>query len=158
MFANKFTKHLVAPKPNGPPGVPPRAWSSPAIRFWENHLKRPFPPVSVDAINVVAKWNPLLAGLDSENQMRTAEVLEFEATLLREMHGSYDGFGKYLISERDWFLPIREKNPTEFDESFSRVTQGDMVLGRLLKFYFPVIRLRCMRDPLTKIVEKIFDE
>jgi hypothetical protein len=158
---------MTAVKPKGPPGVPPKGWSSPAIRFWKNHLRRPFPPSSIrDGDANLKKWSPLLQGLEdlpfdgTSIRRRTAEVLEFEASLLREFSSADPAndemakFGRYIKeNEMGWFLVAQE----DFREAMARAEEPNG-FGVFLKFYFPTIRRRCNTDALTRITELIFEE
>jgi hypothetical protein len=146
---------------NGPPV--PQGWSSPAIRFWRDRLKRPFPSVTNDAMVLEEKWAPLLGILDEtaldwvEIRQRAAEVLEFEARLLSKLLPEQE-FADYVKKEEmDWFL-IPESMRSAFEESLTVPTPSYGGAGPILKYYFTTIRQRCFRDHLTRIVERIFEE
>ena len=167
MFVKRNQRLLSVVKPKGPPSVPPKGWSSPAIRYWKTHLKRPFPPGSPhDGAAKEEKWSPLLQGLEALSfdgtsiRRRTAEVLEFEASLLREFSSADPAndemakFGRYIKeNEMGWFLVGQE----DFREVMAKAEEPNG-FGVFLKFYFPTIRRRCNTDALTRITELIFEE
>lgn len=166
MSANQNEPLRFVAKPSGPPGIPPKGWSSPAIRFWRTHLKRPFPPVVEDGYRKEKKWSPMLKGMDPIEihgvsiRRWTAEVLEFEASLLNGFspgdpaNDEMSEFIKYIKeNEVDWFLVGKE----DLEAALATAEEPSGV-GVFLKHYFPTIRRRCNADLLTKITEEIFND
>jgi hypothetical protein len=139
-----------------PGGRPPKHWSSPAIRFWQDVLKRPLPHTTKDP-HVTLKWGPLTRDLIKERLKYTAVVLEYEATLLREMStidGEMAQFSNYLKEhELLWFTVGQE----EFRAALAKAEEPSGV-GIFLKYYFPTIRFRCNPDLLTKLVNEVFSD